>query len=64
MTNAKKHILNKGISYLTFLGIVVEDANVFGEDGKSTNVSDFREGLDLLQLFNRQTFLSCKFFEK
>jgi hypothetical protein len=36
--NAKEHILDKGISYLAFPGKVAKDANIYGEDGKSTNV--------------------------
>ena len=36
--DAKEHILDKGISYLAFPGKAPKDANVYGEDGKSTNV--------------------------
>jgi hypothetical protein len=36
--DAKKHILDKGISYLAFPGKPEANANVYGEDGKSTNV--------------------------
>jgi hypothetical protein len=36
--NAKKHILDKGISYLAFPGKAPKNANIYGEDGKSTNV--------------------------
>ena len=35
---AKEHILDKGISYLAFPGKAPKDANIYGEDGKSTNV--------------------------
>ena len=35
---AKEHILDKGISYLAFPGKSPKDANIYGEDGKSTNV--------------------------
>ena len=36
--SAKEHILDKGISYLAFPGKAPKDANIYGEDGKSTNV--------------------------
>lgn len=36
--DAKKHILDKGISYLAFPGKPDANANIYGEDGKSTNV--------------------------
>lgn len=36
--DAKKHILDKGISYLAFPGKTAPNANVYGEDEKSTNV--------------------------
>ena len=35
---AKEHILDKGISYLALPGKAPKDANIYGEDGKSTNV--------------------------
>jgi len=36
--DAKEHILDKGISYLAFPGKAPKDADIYGEDGKSTNV--------------------------
>jgi len=36
--DAKKHILDKGISFLAFPGKPDANANIYGEDGKSTNV--------------------------
>lgn len=36
--DAKEHILDKGISYLAFPGKAAPNANVYGEDGKSTDV--------------------------
>lgn len=36
--DAKRNILDKGISYLAFPGKPVATANIYGEDGKSTNV--------------------------
>lgn len=36
--DARKHILDKGISYMAFPGKLASNANVYGEDGKSTNV--------------------------